>query len=105
MDNNTYGFMTQVNSYRNYAATGAGGGPPGGGPPHGGVTYTGSPQESDHSSRGSGNKGTGDPGGPGGPPDDPDDWGLNPDVYWHLGNGWVAVCGARGERGEPGPAR
>ena len=85
--------------YGNYTATGAGGGPP-----HGGVTYAGSPQESDCLSRGSGNEGPGDPGGPGGPLDDPDNWGSNPDVYWLPGNGWVAVHGPHGERGEPGPA-
>ncbi|KIK56810.1 hypothetical protein GYMLUDRAFT_247590 [Collybiopsis luxurians FD-317 M1] len=48
--------------------------------------------------------GPGGPGSPGGPPNNPDNWGSNHDAYWHLANGWVAVQGPRGERGEPGPA-
>ncbi|KIK51814.1 hypothetical protein GYMLUDRAFT_251737 [Collybiopsis luxurians FD-317 M1] len=89
-----YDYLNHASTYRGYGVAEAPGGPPGG-PPYGGVTQTGG-------IRGPG--GPGGPGSPGGPPNDPDNWGSNHDAYWHLANGWVAVQGPRGERGELGPA-
>ncbi|KIK55093.1 hypothetical protein GYMLUDRAFT_248893 [Collybiopsis luxurians FD-317 M1] len=108
-----YDYLNCASTYRGYRVAGAPGGPPRG-PPYGGVTQTGGisdrNSERERGSRngsfrgGSGGGGPGGPGEPGGPPDDPDNWGLNHDAYWHPANGWVAVQGPRGERGELGPA-
>ncbi|KIK54273.1 hypothetical protein GYMLUDRAFT_249727 [Collybiopsis luxurians FD-317 M1] len=108
----TYDYLNCASTYRGYGAAGAPGGPL-----YGGVAQTGGISEGnlerERDSRngsfrgGSGGGGPGGPGGPGspgGPPNNPDDWGLNHDAYWHPANGWVAVQGPRGERGEPGPA-
>ncbi|KIK50933.1 hypothetical protein GYMLUDRAFT_252503 [Collybiopsis luxurians FD-317 M1] len=106
-------------TYRGYGIVGAPGGPPGG-PPYGGVMQMGGisdrNSERERGSRkgsfrgglgGGGPGGPGEPeepGSPGEPPNDPDNWGSNQDTYWHPANGWVAVQGPRGERGELGPA-
>ncbi|KIK66515.1 hypothetical protein GYMLUDRAFT_239453 [Collybiopsis luxurians FD-317 M1] len=115
----TYDYSNCASTYRGYGVAGAPGGPPGG-PPYGGVMQMGGisdgNSERERGSRngsfrggsgGGGPRGLGGPGGPGspgGPPDNPDDWGSNHDAYWHLANGWVAIRGPRGERGELGPA-
>ncbi|KIK64674.1 hypothetical protein GYMLUDRAFT_240644 [Collybiopsis luxurians FD-317 M1] len=109
-----YNYSNCASTYRGYGVAGAPGGPLGG-PPYGGVTQTGGTSDG-NSERESGSRngsfrggsrggGPGGLGGPGGPPDDPDNWSSNHDAYWHLANGWVAVQGPRGERGELGPAR
>ncbi|KIK50427.1 hypothetical protein GYMLUDRAFT_252996 [Collybiopsis luxurians FD-317 M1] len=102
----------QVSTYRGYGVAGAPGGPPYGGVMQtGGISGRNLERERGSSngsfrggSGGGGPGGPGGPGSPGGPPNDPDDWGLNHNAYWHPANGWVAVQGPRGERGEPSPA-
>ncbi|KIK50185.1 hypothetical protein GYMLUDRAFT_253201 [Collybiopsis luxurians FD-317 M1] len=114
-----YDYSNCASTYRGYGVAGAPGGPPGG-PLYGGVTQTGGISDGNlERERGSRNGsfrggsggggpgglgGPGEPGSPGGPPNDPDNWGSNHDAYWHPANGWVAVQGPRGERGELGPA-